>query len=305
MFRLRQVVFIGLCAQMLVPGAALAQSTKTEGCLGRLGPDGELVVSDLARLVDPQYPFESAYFPDGVFFVPSTSSGAAVLPSSIAESNCYLDLALGKELVQAMVAGANTAIQKRSAVSSLKELDHVFKSVDLELSRRIQIDDGRGMRLSNLSSFIVDSYDLQMPRRDEPSPMQAAIYKEHIYQQWTSVDYVLVQFLAHRGVNLNVEALRRALQRRDSNVAPPTSFLGMDCDKGIEYQWPTMSGAAPGSDKALPMTTYVHWGRCKSTNRIYAYTVGKGWRPASAEEKEYACSTYGHVPSVGQACKTE
>src|SRR6185312_15892390 len=46
-------------------------------------------------------------------------------------------------------------------------------------------------------------------------------------------------------------------------------------------------------------------GRCRSTNDIYAYVVGKGLRIATREERQEVCSTFEHVSAIRRGCSTD
>src|SRR3569833_4041942 len=109
-YRLYQVALVvGVLA--LASHAASELKTEASACAG--------TAVEVPRLIDPQFPDESGTFPKGLFFAVVRSHGAPLQPSSIEESNCYLDLALGKEVVAAMVAGAKGAPAK-DAESVLK-----------------------------------------------------------------------------------------------------------------------------------------------------------------------------------------
>jgi hypothetical protein len=300
---LRQVAAVLVCAFARVSGAAPALAFDTSECTKTFGAIDGMRVADLSRLVDPQFPDESGVFPNGLFFELMKSDGAPYTPSTMDESNCYLDAVLGKEVVSAMVKGAKRAVDGTHAGSSaLKQIEKVFKSVDDEISRTIPVSQTTRLSLLDIRIFIEDRYRLQMPIRVAPSPMQAAIYGDDIYQEWTSVDYVLVRFLAHRGVKLNIDSIREAFQDRDKSVAPPTIISSRDCDAGIDYEWPTISGAPSSAGGKMPMDGSVHWGRCRSTNTIYAYVRGRGWRKATAKEREEVCNSFGHVSAIRPAC---
>ena len=105
-------------------------------CERILAAHGRLETTPLVRQTDPQQPEISTLFPEGIFFNVTTSRGDPFIPASMEESECYLDLAIGNQVVSAMVAGANTAIARIEArTSMLDKVDEMLRGVDEALAR--------------------------------------------------------------------------------------------------------------------------------------------------------------------------
>ena len=225
-------------------------------CERILGAQAPLTRSPAVRQTDPQLPDASTAFPEGLFFDVKTAQGVAFIPASMEESDCYLDLAIGEQVVSAMVGGANTALARMKAgTSALEKVDEMLRGADAALAAPSAALASR-LSSTDIGMFIEDTYRLQPPRSETPSPMQAAIYRDRIFRQTPSVNYVLVHFLIHRGVKLDLAAVRREFQAADRYVAPPKNFTSSSCKSGIEYQWPTMSGVRSSPPtRMLPQDT--------------------------------------------------
>lgn len=301
---MRQIVFGLILISTHVVIASPSKAGGDASCERILAVHGRLETTPLVRQTNPQQPDTSTLFPEGIFFNVTTSRGDPFIPASMQESDCYLDLAIGKHVVSAMVTGANTAIARMDArTSTLDKVDVMLRGVDEALAR-LSVAPASRLSSTDIAMFIEDTYRLQPPRMETPSPMQAAIYRERIYELAPGVSYVLTHFLVHRGAKLDIDSVRRAFQNDDRYVAPPKTYTSSSCKSGIDYQWPTMSGAPSNSDDDAP-SAYVHWGVCKDTNEMFAYMAGKSWRKATPEERDDVCATFREGTGVLQACNAQ
>jgi hypothetical protein len=233
------------------------------------------------------------------------ADGSVFLPSSVQESDCYLDRILPPEMRAVLTQSARRAIARNRRADTRALLEALTDATDDGLGKLFHAADG-GFLVFLL--YISDEYSLQgvvNPERAggpiNPSRLERDVYSRGVYKDWTIPTYLWLSYLSHLGVK-EVRPLVEYLRSLDASVAPPRSLKPVGCPAGIQYQWPTLATG----DNAGPYRSFesTHWGVCSSTGKPWIYGYKRRWREARDDEVSKVCGAYADVdPSFSEICR--